>query len=208
MRRKIIILFLLLLLCLSSWAQQNNFLGGASPKLRQFLTDHPAATKLLTNTLSEAFSNRTVHLYYFYSDDESIARAFHYYQYESSVVIAIRENQQPSDEFICLVFEMLNSEGETRFQEISEKAASGTISRTNFPIEILKVEFEAVKRIHDLLGNLKLNEKEVDESYYYNRFTQCPNKFEDFLSYTKKVSPHRDPIKEYEAKYDLLRRTP
>lgn len=209
MQKKIIILFLSLLLCFSSWAQQTNILSSASPKLRQFLIDHPTASKLLTNTLSEAFSDRTVQLYYFYSDDESVARAVHYYPHESAVVIAIRENQEPSDEFFCLIFEMLNSEGEKRFQRIFKKAASGTMSRTDFANEMLKVEFEAVKRMRDLVGNLKFNDKEIAKSHYYKRFIECPNKFEDFLAYTEKLSsPHQSPAKEYEAQYDLLRKTP
>jgi hypothetical protein len=124
------------------------------------------------------------------------------------VGIAIRENQQSSDEFICLLFEVLNSEGEKRFQEIYQKAKDGTLSKTNFVNEILKVEFEAVKRTRELIRGLNLNKKEISESYFYNRYIECPNKFEDFLSYKKKASPQRDQIKEYEMQYDSLRKTP
>ncbi|HTA94662.1 MAG TPA: hypothetical protein VK769_00915 [Verrucomicrobiae bacterium] len=211
MQKKIIILFLPLLLCVSSWAQQTNILSSnysVSPKLRQFITDHSTASKLLTNALSEAFSNRTVQLYYFYTDDESTARAFHYYPDESVVGIVIRENQQPPDEFICLLFEVLNSEGEKRFQEIYQKAKDGTLSKGDFVNAVSKVEFEAIKRTRDLIHDLNLNKKEISESYYYNRLIQCPDKFEDFLSYKKKVSPQRDQVKEYEMDYDSLRKTP
>ena len=67
--------------------------------------------------------------------------------HESVVLITIRENQQPADEFICLIFEALNSEGEKHFQEIIKRAEPGILSRTNFASEILKVEFEAVKKL-------------------------------------------------------------
>lgn len=210
MHKKIIILFLPLLLCVSSWAQQTNILNSnysVSPKLRQFITDHPTATKLLANTLAETFSNRTVQLYYFYSDDESVPRAFHYYPDESVVGITIRENQQSSDEFICLLFEVLNSEREKRFREIYQKAKDGSLSKTDFVNAVLETEFEAVKRTRDLIRDLNLNKKEISESYYYNRLIECPNKFTDFLSYKKKVSPQRDQIKEYEMQYDSLRNT-
>jgi hypothetical protein len=211
MQKKIIILFLPLMLCVSCWAQQAKILNSnysISPKLRQFIIDHPAASQFLTNAFSEAFSNRTVQLYYFYSDDESIPRAFHYYPDESVVGIGIRENQQPSDEFICLLFEILNSEGEKHFKEICQKAKGGALSKTNFVNEILKVEFEAVKRTRTLILDLGLKKKEISQSYYYNRLIGCPNKFEDFLSYKKKVSPQRDQIKEYETEYDSLQKTP
>jgi hypothetical protein len=210
MQKKIIILFLSLLVCVSSWAQQTNILNSnysVSPKLRQFITDHSGASKLLTNALSEAFSNRTVQLYYFYTDNESTPRAFHYYPDESVVGIVIRENQQPSDEFISLLFEVLNSESEKHFQEITQKAENGDLSKTNFITEILKVEFEADKRTRDLISDLNLNKKEISESYFYNRFIKCPNKFEDFLPYQKMVSPNRDLFKEYGMEYDSLPKT-
>ncbi|HXI68995.1 MAG TPA: hypothetical protein VNN22_01420 [Verrucomicrobiae bacterium] len=215
MQKKINILFLPLLLCLSSWAQQTNLLNSSysvSPKLSQFIIDHPQASKLLTNILSEAFSNRTVQLYYYYSDDKSIPSAFHYYPSESVVGITIRENQLPSDEFISLVFEVLNSESEKHFQDLYQKAQLGSISRTNFAQEIMKVEFKAAKRTRDLIGSLKLSDKEMAESKQCRRFIECPNEFEDFLSYTEKVNQitnalRRDPIKEYEMQYDSLRKT-
>jgi hypothetical protein len=211
MQKKLLLVFLYLL-CLSSWAQETNFLNynyfvySASPKLRQFIADHTAASKLLTNAFSEAFSNRTVQLFYFYSDDESIPRAFHYYPDESVVGISIRENQKSSDEFICLLFEVLNSESEKHFQEIYQKAKDGILSKADFVNALFKTEFEAVKKTRDLIRDLNLNKREISESYYYNRLIECPNKFEDFLTYKKKVSPHRDQIKEYEMQYDALRK--
>jgi hypothetical protein len=208
MQKKTIIFVLSLLLCISSWAQQTNILNSVSPKLRQFIIDHPAASKLLTDTLSEAFSNRVVQIYYFYSDDKSLPGSYHYYPSESAVGICILESQQPVDEFSSFIFEALNSEGEKHFQELSYKAQSGNISRTNYATEIMRVEFAAVKRTQNLLGNLKLNEKEISGSHLYKHFLECPSKFEDFLIYTKKISlPERDSIKEYEAQYDLLRRS-
>ena len=193
-------------LCVSSFAQESNILDTVSPKLRQFVITHPGALQLLTNTLSEAFNGRTVQLYYFYSEDKVAARAYHYYPSESVVGICIRENQEPSDEFACLIFEMLNSEGEKRFQEFYHKAESGDISKTNFAREMLNVEFVAVKSTGNLLHNLKFSKKEISESYYYKRFIECPDSFEDFISYSVKVSSHGDPIKEFETKYDSLRK--
>jgi hypothetical protein len=208
MYMKPIIFLFLLFLYTSSWGQERNILDMVSPKLQQFLIGHSAASELLTNVLSEAFSNRTVQLYYFYSNDKSNPRASHYYPDESVVGITIRENQQPSDEFICLIFEAMNSESERSFQELVHKAESGDISRADFARKMLKVEFKAVKRMRGLISNVKLSDKEIADSYYYNRFVECPNKFEDFLTYAKRISPsERDPVKEFEAKYDLLQKS-
>jgi len=177
----------------------------ASPKLRQFLTANPEASRMLSNVLSEAFSNRTVQLYYFYSEDESVARACHYYPDESSVSIRVRENQQPCDEYIILIYEMLNSEGEKRFRKIFHEAQSGTVTKEDFIRSILQQEFEAYKRTQSLLKTFKLGKGEIAKSYYYNRFFHMPGDFEEFLAYQKKVSPKRDPVKEYGSQYDYLR---
>jgi len=179
----------------------------ASPKLREFLSAHPAALQSLTNILSRAFAERTIQLYYFYSDDESAARASHYYQSDSVVGIVIRENQQPADEFICLVFEVLNSESQKLFQELMRKAESGAISRMDFAEEMLRVEFKAVQAIRDLLGTFRLSKREMSKSYHYKLFNETPKRFEDFLAYTKKISvPERDVLEEYKVKYDALRK--
>src|SRR6185295_18820026 len=107
-----------------------------SPKLRQFLTDHPAAALTLSNTLAEAFTVRTYRIYYFYSDDESIPRAAHTYAGPSTVWITVRENQQPADEFVGILFEALNSEGGQRFGELADLARAGRITKTNFVREV------------------------------------------------------------------------
>jgi hypothetical protein len=203
---KVTLIFLSVLLCFSSWAEKANILEMTSPKLRQFLISHPVASVTLSNISEEAFSNRSVGLFYFYSDNESIARASHSYLDEGSVSIFIRENQKPCDECICLIFEMINSEGEKRFLQLMEMAKSGTISKQDFVKEMMRKEFEAVRKIQLLIGGFNFSKPEMLESYYYDRLVKCPSKFEDFLAYKKKVSPNRDQVKEYEQTYDYLQK--
>jgi hypothetical protein len=124
----------------------------------------------------------------------------------SEVVICVKENQKPWDEFITIVFEALNSKSESQFVALCEQAKTGSISRAEFAKEVMRNEFEAVKAMRGLIRNMKLTKKEASESWYYTHFMECPSEFEAFLSYTKKVSPKQDPIKEYEAKYDALRK--
>src|SRR5271165_1445404 len=85
MRNTVIHLLLAVSLSISVHAQMaSGVFSMASPKLRQFLTGHREASQMMSNVVSEAFSNRTVRLHYFYSEDESVARARHYYPDESS----------------------------------------------------------------------------------------------------------------------------
>jgi hypothetical protein len=210
MRTVITHILLAVLVSASSQAQNSNIFSMVSPKLKQFLTTHPKASSTMSNVLSEAFSNRTVQLNYFYSNDESAAKAYHYFPDESSVCIVIRENQLPCDECICLIFEMLNSGGEKRFLELANMAKSGTMQKGDFVNEIRRQEFQAAKRMRTLLANFELSKKEKVKSCYYNNIIQSPNIFEEFLTYTKNLSPqyYEQQTKHYEQEYDSLRKSP
>jgi len=197
-----------MLFCVSSWAQ-SNIVSEASPKLKKFLSDNPKAAKIFTNAISNAFSNRTVRLFYFYSNDDSEARAFHFYPNTAgcpNVMLCIRENQTPLDEFITTLFEILNSRNENAFANLFQDAYLGTKSREQFATEISRYEFEATKDTRSILLALKLGKREINESDYYRKFVECPTNFDGFLSYSRKVSPQRDAFTEDELKYDSLRK--
>src|SRR6478609_9041861 len=204
MRKQILILFLLML-CAPIHAQGENMVTMFSPQLREFLATHRQAFQVLSNTVWECFTNRTLQVYYFYSNDESRARAMHYYPAEAVVGIMIRGNQEPLDEFISFVFEAQNSLGEKRFEALAESARSGTISESEFIDKFRRVEFDAILRTKKLLAGLKLSKREINKSYFYKRFSGAPEDFEEYRSYVKKVSPLRDPEKHYKAEYESLR---
>jgi hypothetical protein len=211
MRKSIYISLLAMLFCVSSWAQSSNVVSEVSPKLNKFLSDNPAAIKILTNAISSVFSNRTARLLYFYSNDKSEfeARAFHYYPNvvgQPEITLCVRENQSPLDEFIAILYETLNSKGEPGFTKLSQDAYYGTISREQFAKEVRRYEFEAIKITQAALNTLKFSKKEINGSFYYRRFIECPTEFADFLTYSKKISPNRDLDKEYELQYDSLRK--
>jgi hypothetical protein len=209
MNKPLIILLSVISTSLSAMAQDSNILSSFSPKLRNFCIHNPAACSAFTNAFAAVFSNRTVSLCYFYSDDESKPRAFHYYPQivgVSEVVICVRENQEPLDEFITILFEMLNSKNESRFGELFDRAKAGSILKADFANDMMRVEFEAVRATQDILNHLKLSRRWAAKTWYYRHFISCPREFEEFVSYTKKVSSNRDPIKEYEAQYDAARK--
>jgi hypothetical protein len=198
-----------IVLSLPSWAQQTNFFT-LSPKLKALLASNASARAALNNACAGAFSGRTVGLYYFYCDTDAAPRAYHFYPNttgQAAVVICVRENQEPWDELITLVFELLNSKSEKQFGDLFERAKAGTVARDEFARATLRVEFEAIKATRDLVRGFGLSRKERQKSYYYNRFLDCPNDFDGFLSYTQKISASRDPIKDYEAQYDALRKS-
>jgi hypothetical protein len=203
-------LLALMILALPSLAQETNFFI-PSPKLKALLGSNPAARTALSNAYAGAFSGRIVGLYYFYSDTDAVARAYHFYPNtagQAAVVVCVRENQEPWDELICILFELINSKNEEQFRALVERAKAGAIARDEFAKAVLRAEFEAFKPTRDLVCSFHLSRKERQKSYYYARLLDCPNDFDGFLSYTKELSPNRDPIKDYEAQYDALRKSP
>jgi len=192
--------------CPFIWGQ-GNILDMASSQLRKFLADHPGAASSLSNAVSEAFAGRTVQLAYFHTDDELVPRASHEFPTESSVNILIRENQQPCDEFIGLIYEVLNAEGDQRFAELEKQAIAGTITRTNFVRGIMRQEFPAVIRVQRLLKSFKLSEPETATSYFYSKIIYCPDNFEAYVTY-RPPGVTRNQFKEYEQLYDSLQKKP
>lgn len=206
MNKKLVLLLSTVWLSLSGHAQTNTTLSMLSPKLREFLAAHAAASHGLNTALAEAFVNRKVHIFYFYTDNDTADRAYHMYPSADRVVVAVRENQEPADEFICLFFELLNSTNEKSFEALFRKASAGELSREAFANEVLKLEFKSLIKTRDLLGSFKFKKSEIQTSYEYDHFLKCPDKFEDFTAYAKTLNPQRDVFKEYESKYDLLRK--
>src|SRR5205807_5904570 len=106
-----------------------------------------------------------------------------------------------------LMYALLNSEGEKRFQELFQQARSSAISRNEFTQQIIKQEFVAVIKTRDLLAKLTFRKRDVAQSRFYQQFLQCPASFEGFVEYTKRLSPPGgDLFRQYEAKYDALRK--
>jgi hypothetical protein len=187
-----------------SKAQDSSPLSKFSPKLKQFLRDHPAASTSLSKYLAEAFGKRRLEIYYFYTDNDSVPRASHVYPDSDSVQIRIRENQSAVDECICLLFEVINSEGQQQFQQLVAMAKSRVISRSDFSKAMMRKEFEAVKRTQDIVRTYNLSPQEIAASYSYSRLMNCPGNFDSYLVYLKSASPQRDQALEYQRYYDSI----
>ena len=185
-------------------------MSALSPKLKSLLATNPPARTALSNACAGAFSGRSLGLFYFYCDTDATPRAYHFYPNtvgQAAVVICVRENQEPWDELITLVFELVNSKSEKQFGDLWERAKAGTMAKDKFAREVLRLEFEAVKATRDIARGLHLGSKERENSHYYNRFLDCPDSFNAFLSFTQKISGGRDAMKDYEAQYDALRKS-
>lgn len=208
MRKLFLIILAVTLFTLEGRSDVAEFLGMVSPKQRDFLREHPQAAAVLTNAVGEAARDggRRLQIYYFYSADRSLANAGHYYPSEGIVGVTIREDQSALDEYLCLLYEVLNSMGEPKFREIFDKAEKGDLGRRDFAVEILRVEFKAVLRMRQLLLELKFKNSLTKKSDFYKAFLNCPDDFDKFLEYKKKIANGEDPTKSYEQQFDLLKK--
>jgi hypothetical protein len=192
--------------CYSSRAKDTTIQERCSPTFRQFLSAHPAALQSLTNAMLEAFGQRTRSLFYFYSDDETMPRSYHDFPNESKVSIYVRENQEPVDEFICLIFDAQNAANDKRYSDLFDKARTGAISKNDFAREMSQLELDAIKQTRDILNKIAIGASEGRKSDYCKLFEDTPDDLDKFLVYNKKLTPSRNIFKELEAKYDFLRK--
>jgi hypothetical protein len=191
---------MLALLCASAYSQQ-----GLSPKLSQFLLEHPSALSALSNALWEAQLSRPVHVYYFYANQQAHLPAMHrYLDGASTLGVFVQENQPACDEGIDILFEVLNSKGEKRFKELWDKAESRAISKEDYVKEILREEFKAVVATRKVIVNFNLSEKEVAGSQNYKWFMESPTDFEKFLVHRKQAG-HAQGDNYYREQYDKIR---
>lgn len=188
---------------------QTNILDALSPKLTKFLADNSSIRMTLSNACAAVFPGKRVSLFYFYSRSDSVPRAHHYYPSavgQADVVICVRENQEPCDELISLLYEILNSRHEEQFQRLFQRARAGTVSKEDFANEIDRAEFQTVKDTRDVVRCFRLSRKERARSHYYSRFVGAPDDYKDLEAYAAKVSPGYDTKNYYQQQYDVLRK--
>ena len=207
MRKLILVLSFLITLSTPIYAQEQCILGMVSPKLREFLATHQQAFQAFSNTTWECFSNRTLEIYYFYSDAKYRPDATHYYSSPTNVVMTIRENQEPLDEFICFIYEAKNSLNQQRFEAIFEEARTGKITKNEYAYKFDRIEFEASLVTKELLAKLKFSKREISKSRKYKAMMETSNKYEDRLSNLRNGSPLHHTYRQLKISddYDLLR---
>jgi hypothetical protein len=196
--------FPLLVVLLSGTALASPLDDEMSPPLRSLLASHPVLRKPLDQVISEMPPGSTLHLRYGEPWTASKPSCSHYY-HGDGVVVSMCTQMPAYDEYLGLYFEIANSLQRPRFEELFRRAQAGTISRDEFPIEVMKGEFIAMKRTTALVRRLPAL-KEQRTSRLQPLVGHCPDDFDRFLAYGKRVAPERHPVQDYQEAYDELRR--
>lgn len=181
---------------------RGDIVDSLSPKLRAILVQHPAAKDMLTNAFSKAFAGKHVQLFYFYCGDTNTTPGFHFYRGEGFVNIAVSEKEDPWDQYVVVLGETINSKHEKSFTKLFEEAQRGRLSRTEFPLKVLRLEHQTAMQTRGLIKELKLSEAELAGAALCRRLLNCPDDFDEFLAYVKSQENGRNPVLEYERVYD------
>jgi hypothetical protein len=199
-------MYLVVVLLALPTALYGSFIDSLSPKLQLFLKQHSSISNSFVESSREVLQTRRVQLYYFYAADPSVPPATHYDAAVNSTAIVVKENQEPLDECVCILFELINSTHESQFSQVVKKAYSGELSKSEFAKELLKIEFSSTIKVQKLLKTEKFESQETKSAEHYNRLLACPTKFDDYLKFIE-TTPSRNPVKEYESQYeDLVKR--
>jgi len=173
-----------------------------SPKVKALLEHCSSAAVLLSNTCSSVLVGKTARLYYFYDPYTNRPSAFHSYAGANGVTIAVRENQSAWDQYLGLLFEIINSSNQPKFTRLALQAERGKLSRRDFPVQVLELEHQAVLRTRELVVGLGLASSEFVDSVLYKRLLNSPNRFDEFLAYVQQPENKRNPLLEYQQQYD------
>ena len=182
------------------------FLDSGSSQIKNLLENNPSLMREYTSIANKYFHNKAFQIQYVENKNQDQAPAYHYYttfQDKTVVVVVLRGRKIPIDEFICLLFEMINSNGEDVFKKITIEAQSGLISRDDFPVKVLEKEFAAVLELKKILLSLEIDKEMLKDSAFYYKFMNSPDDFAKFLDYIKdKNITHRDIVDSYLKQYD------
>ena len=116
--------------------------------------------------------------------------------------IAVRENQHPLDEYISILFEILNSANEESFSKLARDAERGKVARSEFPLKALAIEHRTVSQTRDLIRTVPLEEADIVDSQLYYSFLKSPDGFDEFVAYVQSNQGRRNALQEYSNQYD------
>lgn len=116
--------------------------------------------------------------------------------------IVVRKNQHALDEYVSILFEMINSINEASFLKLARDAETGKVSRSEFSLRALEIEHSSVCQTRDLIARLAFAEQDIGDSELYYSFLESPNGFRDFVAYIQRTGSRIDAVQVYLDQYD------
>jgi tetratricopeptide (TPR) repeat protein len=180
----------------------SDFLKTLSPELQQFLRENDSASKYLAGILEVQLRVRAFTV--IYTTNYFGSTACHVNKRPDLAEIWLSKGEEPLDEYLSLVYELLNSSHEEKFRNVREQASAKKISRRDFIREFIKIEQEAHLKLKADLRKLALSDKDIASSRQYELQLKMPDTFEEFYLGCKNVSDDWSPARDYSQMYDSL----
>jgi hypothetical protein len=172
-----------------------------SPKVREYIGRHGEVKELLADAFRAATTNRATRICYFYTENLTIAPAFHSFTpLNNNFEISIRESLWPVDELAVLYFELINSQRDDKILAIGDQASLGRIGRQDYVDAVAKEEFHAHSKTQAFVNQLQLSKQEMADSWAVHNFGGPPTDYKTLMS-----NSAGSYFGHYEAQYDAMR---
>lgn len=112
----------------------------------------------------------------------------------------------PLDQVACLVYEAINAQNEQQFTAITEEAHEGAMTKSEFILNILRLEHKSLKKTRTFLSNQSpYKDIDLSQTIFYSKMSGTPEDFDDFIEYLHRIKREEyDVFKHYSDFYDFV----
>lgn len=120
--------------------------------------------------------------------------------------IRVSPGLSPEDQVASMVYEAINAQNEKQFAEITEKAHAGSLTKTEFILEILRLEHKSLKKTRAFLSAQEsYRDIDLSQTVFYSKMHGTPEEFDDFIQYLQRIKRDEyDVFKHYSDFYDFI----
>lgn len=187
----------------------------ALQQISAFVQSRPAVKPIITEGKSiyqfieEAFSGTytSVPLAWDPSEPNDNAYAEHKPSVNRKVInIRVSSILTPWDQVACLVYEAINAQNERQFTEITEEAHEGVMTKSEFILNILRLEHKSLKKTRAFLSKQSpYKDIDLSQTIFYSKMIGTPEDFDDFIEYLQRIKRDEyDVFKHYSDFYDFI----
>ena len=112
----------------------------------------------------------------------------------------------PLDQVACLVYEAINAQNEKQFTAITTEAHEGAMTKSEFILNILRLEHKSLKKTLAFLSNQSpYKDIDLSQTIFYSKMSGTPEEFDAFIEYLHRIKRDEyDVFEHYSDFYDFV----
>ncbi len=120
--------------------------------------------------------------------------------------IRVSSTLTPLDQVACLVYEAINAQNEKLFTAITEEAHEGAMTKSEFILNILRLEHKSLKKTLAFLSNQSpYKDIDLSQTIFYSKMSGTPEEFDAFIEYLHRIKRDEyDVFEHYSDFYDFI----